>query len=145
MFNDLTARVWDCTRQFLATHYRFNTRLDTPFWRHCREHTDMAGVEPVVEWYRQMGPTSYGAPAIIDRLDIFGMDGYLTTLLGQCVPHRSKFVPSSAELAHWNAARQQYVDRARRAMTVAEALDWFMHPEKHQTRPLQVSSVVVMR
>lgn len=146
MFNNLTNRVWDCTRQFLATHYRFNTRLDTPFWRQCREHTDMAGCEPIVDWYQQMGPTPYGAPAITDRLDIFGMDGYLTTLLGQCVPHQAPFVPSPRELAHWKAAKEHYVARARQAMTVNEALDWFLHPEKHEPKPpVQYSSVVVMR
>ena len=143
MFNDLTARVWDSTRRFLATHYRFNTRLDTPFWRHCREHTDMAGSEEVVEWYRRMGPTSYGAPWTVDRFDIFGMDGYLTTLLGQSVPHCCAFTPPAAEISRWNSLRQQHAVRAQRAMTVAESLDWFLKPDEPVARTPQMSVVVL--
>ena len=59
MFNSLTARVWDSVRRFLATHYRFNTRLDTPFlailsraYRSCRRGIDRRmvpadGAQPV--------------------------------------------------------------------------------------------------
>jgi len=122
MFNSLTARAWDSIRKFLATHYRFNTRLDTPFWRHCREHTDLAGAEPIVEWYEQMGPSPYAAAGLVDALDVFGIEGYLTTLLGQAVPHQSKFTPSAQEWGKWNAARSHFQARAARAMTVSEAL-----------------------
>jgi tryptophan halogenase len=122
IFNSLTARAWDSVRKFLATHYRFNTRLDTPFWRHCREHTNLAGAEPIVEWYQQMGPSPYAAPGLVDPQDIFGIDGYLVTLLGQSVPHQSKFQPSEQELRKWNAAREQYKARAANAVSVSEAL-----------------------
>lgn len=122
LFNRVTARIWDGIRRFLATHYRFNSRLDSPFWRHCRQHTDLAGAEELVEWYRQVGPSPYVADGLVDPLDVFGMDGYLTTLVGQCVPYRSAFVPSAQELARWNAVREQNRQRARRALTVAQAL-----------------------
>jgi tryptophan halogenase len=122
MFNSLTARVWDSVRRFLATHYRFNTRLDTPFWRHCREHTDLAGAEPIVEWYQQMGPSPFAAAGLVDPLDVYGIDGYLTTLLGQSVPHESTFQPTPQEWSKWNAAREQFKARTARAMSAAEAL-----------------------
>jgi tryptophan halogenase len=145
VYNRFNSRVWDSTRRFLATHYRFNTRLNTPFWQHCREHTDMGGSEDFVEWYRRMGPSPFGNVAHIDRLDIFGIEGYLTTLLGQRVPHRSGFVPSTTEMARWSAIRQQYVARAQRAMTVPEALDWFLHRED-PPEPVQARmKVMVLR
>jgi tryptophan 7-halogenase len=141
MFNSLTARAWDSVRQFLATHYRFNTRLNTPFWQHCREHTDLAGAEPIVEWYQQMGPSPYAAAGLVDSLDVFGIDGYLTTLLGQAVPHRSKFQPSAAELSKWHAMREQLKARAQRAMSVSESL---AHVAKHSAgaaRPAPMAGV----
>jgi tryptophan halogenase len=109
-------------RKFLAIHYRFNTRLDTPFWRQCREHTNLAGAEPVVEWYREMGPSPYAAPGLVDPQDIFGMDGFLVMLTGQEVPHESGFRPSGQEARKWNAAREQFRARAANAMTVGEAM-----------------------
>jgi tryptophan halogenase len=121
IFNTLTSRTWDGVRKFLATHYRFNTRLDTDFWRHCRAHTDLAGAEPIMEWYQQKGPSPYAAPALVSSQDIFGIDGYLVTLLGQSVPHQSDFQPSEQELRKWNAAREHYKARAASAMSVSEA------------------------
>src|SRR5699024_2544701 len=41
LFNDHNARHWDSVRDFIAVHYKFNARLDTPFWRHCRAETDL--------------------------------------------------------------------------------------------------------
>lgn len=143
VYNNLNSRIWDSTRRFLATHYRFNTRLDTPFWRHCREHTDLAGAESVVEWYQRLGPTPFASVANMDRVDIFGVEGYLTTLLGQCVPHRSTFVPPATEMARWNTMRQNYATRARQSMTVAEALDWAGQPEESAIKQSRMSVVVL--
>ena len=143
VYNNLNSRIWDSTRRFLATHYRFNTRLDTPFWRHCREHTDLAGAESFVEWYQRMGPTPFAAVANMDRVDVFGIEGYLTTLLGQRVPHRSTYVPSPAETARWNSIRQNFVAQARQGITVAEALDCYRMPEPAVSKPPRMSVVVV--
>src|SRR5438445_12304123 len=41
LYNEFNARVWDDIRDFLAVHYKFNTRLDTPFWRACRADTQL--------------------------------------------------------------------------------------------------------
>jgi tryptophan halogenase len=144
LFNEATARVWDSIRRFLATHYRFNTRLDTPFWRYCREHVDLAGAEPIVEWYQEFGPTPYAAPVTVDRLDVFGIDGYLTTLLGQAVPHRSKFVPSEAERSRWAALREEHRARARRALTVAETFERLQHGPVGSSRAPSTAAVAAM-
>ena len=52
LYNDTTAEAWDEIRDFLALHYKFNTMLDTPFWRHCRENTDVSGVAGLLEFLR---------------------------------------------------------------------------------------------
>ena len=56
MFNRFHTMNWDAIRGFLAIHYKFNTRLDTPFWRHCRAETDLAGGAPIAEFFKENGP-----------------------------------------------------------------------------------------
>jgi tryptophan halogenase len=34
---------WDNIRDFLGIHYKFNTGMDTPYWRECRDKCDIAG------------------------------------------------------------------------------------------------------
>src|SRR5262249_27352244 len=43
---------WDNIRGFLGIHYKFNTGLDTPFWRACRAECDIGRAAEVVEYYR---------------------------------------------------------------------------------------------
>ena len=40
---------WDYIRGHLALHYKFNQKMNTPFWRACREHTDLGVLESVVD------------------------------------------------------------------------------------------------
>src|SRR5581483_8509675 len=54
-FNKRFALHWDAIRQFLAIHYKFNERLETPFWRACWADADLAGAEEIVEFYRENG------------------------------------------------------------------------------------------
>ena len=41
---------------FLAVHYKFNTRLDTPFWQAARSDIPLGEGEGVVEFYRETAP-----------------------------------------------------------------------------------------
>src|SRR5205823_7761667 len=36
LYNRYNGDQWDDIRNFLAIHYKFNTRLETPFWRACQ-------------------------------------------------------------------------------------------------------------
>ena len=56
-FNIRDAWSWDRIRQFLACHYRFNTRLDNAFWRECREKVDLVGAADFVEYFKENGPS----------------------------------------------------------------------------------------
>jgi tryptophan halogenase len=120
--NDYHARNWDAVRRFLAVHYRYNTRLDTPYWRHCRAATDLAGAEAVVDFYRANGPSTLASDILIDKFDQFGLTGYYAMLLGQHVPHDAPHEPTESERAAW-AQRAAAMDQvARNAVPVAEAL-----------------------
>ena len=56
--NTTTAHQWDTLRWYLALHYRFNRRVDSPFWREVHIATDWTGMEPTVRDYLAQGPMS---------------------------------------------------------------------------------------
>ena len=120
--NDYHHRNWDAVRRFLAVHYRFNTRLDTPYWQHCRAATDLAGAEAVVDFYRCNGPSLLAQDILVDKFDQFGLSGYYAMLLGQHVPHEAPHQPSDAERAAWAQRAAKMDQLARNGVGVAEAL-----------------------
>ena len=128
LFNENTARTWDSIRRFLAVHYKFNHRLETPFWRHAQQQTDLAGADDIVECYRQIGPRGYWERMTVDSCDVWGIEGYLSMLVGQRVPHRPAPPPTDREWAAWESYRRQNRDTALRALTVEQVFD---HLDRH--------------
>jgi tryptophan halogenase len=104
---------WDYLRWFLALHYRFNRRLDTPFWQACRADVNIDGLAAEVEDFRAHGALSSRDVARPPDA-IFGAGGLDIMLLGQQVPAPPAAPRCSA--AAW--ARQC----ARRAGLVARSL-----------------------
>ena len=100
LYNRMHERVWDGIRDFLALHYRFNTRLDTPFWRHCRHETPLGDAEAVAEFYRENGPSAIGS-ALLERNDPFGLDGFYAILCGQAAPHSRPYEAPASERVIW--------------------------------------------
>jgi tryptophan halogenase len=136
MFNRYHAGYWDGIRNFLAIHYRFNTRSQTPFWEHCRQDTDLAGATPIVEYYRANGPSVlWNDATLLGLQDQFGLRGYYVLLIGQQVPYRRTYVPSEAELTKWNQAREQHHAAALRAITVNETLAVIRSPQWRWVNP----------
>ncbi|MBB5353769.1 tryptophan halogenase [Haloferula luteola] len=125
LYNRRMEASWTDIRDFLAIHYRFNDRLDTPFWRHCREETDLSGVEELLRFYRENGPSGYARYALPNSLNDFGVEGYLVMLVGNRVPHAHPYRASDAERQRWNQHRAELLDQARNGFDVAEALAWF--------------------
>ncbi|HXU81747.1 MAG TPA: tryptophan 7-halogenase, partial [Polyangia bacterium] len=84
MLNRKAAELWDAWRWFLAVHFKFNRRLDTPYWRECREKGDIGGAGAALESYRREAPIMYGPDR--DRLlDGRFYGGFDTLFLGQRV------------------------------------------------------------
>jgi tryptophan halogenase len=128
-FNRHNALIWDDIRDFLSLHYRFNKRLDTPFWRHCWEATDLAGAAELVEVYRENGPSIWlRLHTTIEKASQFGTNGYLAMLIGQQVEYRRRYQPSANELRIWNAERQKNKNLAMRGLTVRETLEKIRSP-----------------
>ena len=65
VFNRQLTRVYDTIRDFLSVHYRFNRRLDTPFWRECLAKVEIHGARRPVEFYQENGPSALGATSFM--------------------------------------------------------------------------------
>ena len=52
--------MWDDLRGLLAVHYKFNRKLDTPFWRACRQTTDLGTAGERVSLFSERGPLTEG-------------------------------------------------------------------------------------
>lgn len=116
------AAVWDSNRAFIASHYKFNGRLDTPFWKECREKTDLgAGIVPAT-YFQENGPDTFWDSMIVGPHDAFGLSGWIALLMGQSVPYRHTHHPTDAEMKTFNSIREQNRQAALSAMTSEQVL-----------------------
>ncbi len=128
LYNRFANKLWDDIRKFLAVHYRFNTRMETPFWQACCADVDLAGAEEIVEYYRANGPALTWGRMILGAYDPFGYEGYLNMLVGQNVSYRNTYRPTAEEWRVWNQARAEMMTIARQGFPVREALDMVHDP-----------------
>jgi tryptophan halogenase len=128
LYNAMSAEAWEEIRDFLALHYRLNTRLDTPFWRHCREDTDLSSLAPLLEFYAENGPTHWAQHLLPNRTTNFGVEGMLVMLVGNRAPYRNPYAVPDTERRVWGQHRAQLAAAARDAMDVKEALAFTRHP-----------------
>jgi tryptophan halogenase len=119
---------WDDTRSFLALHYRFNNRLDTPFWKHCRANVPLHGVTELVDFYRVHGPSRLPRGILIRENNLFGLEGYLALLVGMGVPYEQAYEPANEEWRRWQTHKRRIADMAERAASVREALAAMRNP-----------------
>lgn len=130
----IISRLWDEVRDFLSVHYRFNTRLDTPFWQHCRTSTPLHGAQPVAEYYQECGPsTGFDLGLLPPQTSLFQLEGFYTLLLGQKVPHARTARTSGEDNARWQTHRRSCRGAARKAFTMAEGLALIRSPQWHWT------------
>lgn len=127
-YNRYQAGLWDEVRDFLALHHRFNTRLDTPYWQRCRHETALHGAGAVVDFYRENGPSSVARSQLIPAESPFGMEGYLTLLVGMKVPHGKPLKAAENEIRRVETARRHCREIAQNGLDVAEALKFIRDP-----------------
>ncbi|MEO0413881.1 MAG: tryptophan halogenase family protein [Verrucomicrobiota bacterium] len=133
-YNQTVKINWDAIRSFLAMHYKFNKRIDTPFWRACWEDTDLAGAEEVVEYYTEAGPGTMWSHLAMGANDPFGWEGYLVMLVGQKVPTNAKYTPSNEEVMAWQQFKNGLKAKAESAYSMRESLD-MIRSEQWQWKP----------
>jgi tryptophan halogenase len=122
LYNRYNGEQWDDIRNFLAVHYRFNTRLNSRFWEACRNETALHGAEEIVEFYRDNGPSALAGVALVHPSNSFRLDGFLALLVGQNVPHQKAYTPSMEEQNFWRNHCLHLAQEARAGMNVKEAL-----------------------
>jgi len=57
-YNRKIAARWDHLRWYIALHFRYNGKLETPFWQDCRQDADVTGLDEYVEYFKRNGPLS---------------------------------------------------------------------------------------
>jgi tryptophan halogenase len=128
LYNQLICGSWDEIRDFIAIHYKFNTKLDTPFWRACRADTELGTAEPLVAFFQENGPSAINEVEQLRASSIFGIEGYLTMLIGQRVPYRARHQPGASEVERWQRHRAESIAIARNGYSVPEALAFIRRP-----------------
>lgn len=128
LYNRVRSQQWQVVRDFLGLHYQANSTPDTPFWRRCREETNLSGIGELLEFYDENGPSGFSRRLIPEVANDYGIEGFLVMLVGNKVPHRKPYQPSSSELRVWNQRRSLFAREARKGMDVREALSFVRHP-----------------
>ncbi len=129
LFNQIAGNYFDNIRDFLALHYKLNTRLDNAFWKHCREDTELGGLLPLLEAYRKMGPSLELQKLIPSSGNPYGLDGPLVMLLGNRTPYEARPHITGAERATWNNLRATLLTLAIKGLTVKDALHAIRSPQ----------------
>ncbi len=119
--NRFVRTMWDDIRNFLAIHFAFNFKRDTPFWRQCQQQTDLAGAREIVDFYRDNGPSSMGNE-LVPPNSVFRYAGYLGILIGQGVESGYVFDVPAEEQQHWQLIGQRIQAVAEQALTMDDGL-----------------------
>jgi tryptophan halogenase len=128
LYNRRSAILWDVIRSFLAIHFKFNTHLQTPYWRACVQDADLCEAEEYVDYYRENGPSTLWRGLVLDPRNPFGIEGYLSMMIGMNLPYRKTYTPAPQEIQVWNDIYQRLQSAASQAVTVKEALDCIRQP-----------------
>jgi tryptophan halogenase len=132
LFNATFVESWDHIRDFLAIHYRFNTRLNSNFWTMCRNEVDVSPSQALLDFYKENGPTGLCRHMLNSPFGgktQFGVEGFLVLLVGQKVPYDKRHPVSEAEQAIFRRHCEINRARARNGLSVAESLKFIKHPE----------------
>ena len=112
------AADWDEIRDFLTLHFWPNTRLDTPYWRHCNHDTDIARLKPLLDFYQDAGPTGHARRLLRAHGNLYGVEGFLLMLVGSKIPYRNRHVATTRELELVAQGRTRFRAAAQRGMGV---------------------------
>lgn len=82
--NQMVANNWDYVRDFLAIHYKFNRRIQSPFWNECRENVELGGAQTALDFFQRRAPLSYSQGLFPEGQ--FGGYGFDVLLFGQRIP-----------------------------------------------------------
>jgi tryptophan 7-halogenase len=121
--------MWDNLCGFLAIHYKFNRKFDTPFWRECRARADLFTAQERVEVFRERAPLMYSS-SLFRGVDPFKSDSasdffsqeyaYDVVLAGQQVP--AKYIVPAESRSAFETRMKLLDEMVDWALPQAEAL-----------------------
>jgi tryptophan halogenase len=123
LYGNVVFKNWDIIRDFLAIHYKFNQRFDTPFWRHCWHETELGEIQQLIDFYQTVGPDLTLMTQMLKR-DPFTAEGYLSLLLGQQVPYKRKVNVPESDRRIWQQYRRKVGAAAENGMDMQECCDF---------------------
>ncbi|MGB0993460.1 MAG: tryptophan 7-halogenase [Akkermansiaceae bacterium] len=92
LYNKVTTGLWAEIRDFLAIHYKYNDRLETPFWQQCQNEIPSDNWCELLDFYTENGPSNI-ADACLPPLSPFGIAGYLAHFVGLGLPAKTYQAP----------------------------------------------------
>lgn len=110
---------WQTVRDFLALHYKFNDRLNSPFWQAANEETTLGRAQHLVDYFRAGGPDFRFLDREL-RTDMFTSEGYLAMLLGQGVAFNAPAEPLETE--RWKQFKMDLQRQASAGMDMHQCL-----------------------
>jgi tryptophan halogenase len=145
-YNRYVVACWDEIRDFLALHYKLNTRLDTPFWLQCREDTELSRLDPFLEFYAENGPSGLGRYSLPQRTESnFGLEGWLVMMVGNCVPYRGRHFAAKEERLVWGRRQAEFAMNAQRGFDVRQALACVRDPGGAGTPAASIRPMYLLR
>lgn len=121
IYNRIVFTNWEIIRDFLALHYKFNRRLDTPFWTMCRNEVPLGAAQEIADYYQEVGP-DFSFMNVELKRDFFTAEGYLAMLLGQQVEYNRR-PPIDAQMAtKWQDYKRKLASATENALSMQEYL-----------------------
>ncbi len=128
IYNDLAGKEWDDIRDFLAVHYKFNTRKDNAFWQKCRADISLRTAQPLLDFYQENGPSWLANNSLFTGLNQFGLESYYSMFLGMKLPHARPHPATPEERSRWENQKANWIRSAQKGISVKEGLDMLRHP-----------------
>lgn len=127
LYNKVTTGLWQEIRDFLALHYKYNHRINTPFWQDCQNKIPATNWEELLKFYQENGSSKIAA-ATLPPLSQFGISGYFAHLTGLSIPTKGYQAPRH-EKRIYKEHCQRLDKMAAQGMTMAEVRSLLMKPE----------------
>jgi len=55
VINSALGEIWDSLRWFIGFQFKYNTYLDTDFWKHCNKYSDDSGMKEMISLFKEKG------------------------------------------------------------------------------------------
>jgi tryptophan halogenase len=122
--NQEIAASWDTFRWFLGMHYKFNRRVESPYWKWCQANSDIGDAQQVIDLFHERPPLSasgFGSNSPFTALEalVFNSYSYDTLLFGQKLVRQPLPAPAMTR-SQYQSKLRSYEALTARALTLQE-------------------------